>query len=271
MRIGQFSALPVDLDAPLTTLHLPAWRSKDDGARMQALRQIVISSGRDPRLATLSVQILKNAGVKPRDYRGQAAALLLWVQKNIYYVNEPGERLQDPLYTLRVRYGDCDDMVILLATFYETIRLPWKFVLSGPNKSGKLIRWVEGDPKKNARWSHIYLIVGSPPFKPTKWEFAEPTLNVPLGWDIVQVKHAQGRSPLPELGQLPSQVAGQKPTQLIDRSWTEVAEYTVTRLHPKIIIPLVIVGAITTFFSTRLARKIAESLDGKKTRKKRRK
>ena len=156
-------------------------------------------AGRDPRIATLAVQILRANGVKPREYRKQAAALLKFVQTRIFYVNEPGERLQDPTYTLRVGYGDCDDMAILLAALCESLRLPWKFVISGREGSGRLIRWVEGTPYRHANWAHIYLAIGDRPFTPKRWFFAEPTLpNVALGWDVVQASKG-GTAPIPEL------------------------------------------------------------------------
>lgn len=97
---------PVDA-APPRFWHLPNWGSMSDVQRIATLRKIVESYGRDPRFATLAMKILADANVQTRDHRAQAAALLRWVQKNIRYVNEPGERLQSPDYTLRVGYGDC--------------------------------------------------------------------------------------------------------------------------------------------------------------------
>lgn len=139
----------------------------------------------------------------PRDYEKQAGALLKWVQdpKNVYYVNEPGERLQDPLHTLKVGHGDCDDQVLLLTCFYESIGLPWKFVLSGRHKSGQKIRYIEGDQvPSDVSWTHIYCMVGTPPFKPNKWYFCETTvLGVPLGWDVINGDH----SFLPEMAKTP--------------------------------------------------------------------
>ena len=184
--------------------HLPTWKQGDDTTRIAVLREIAERAGRDPRLATLAVNILRSSGVQPRDYKGQAQALLKWVQHNIYYINEPSERLQDPTYTLKVMYGDCDDMALLLASLYEACRLEWRYVLSG-KVNGKNVRWIEGQKlPSNGRWSHIYLLVGYPPFQPHKWQFAEPTLrNVDLGWDIIQAMN-KGQSILPEMGKAES-------------------------------------------------------------------
>lgn len=201
-QLSGMRANPIDLDGAShypKVWHLPEWKKGDDKQRIAVLREISMRSGRDPRFATLAINIFKSKGIQPRDYKGQARALLKWVQHNIYYVNEPSERLQDPVYTLKVGYGDCDDMAILLATLYESVRLEWRFVLSG--KVGKKsTRWIEGTPlPKGGVWSHIYLLVGYPPFQPHKWQFAEPTLRgVDLGWDIIE-SMKKGETILPEM------------------------------------------------------------------------
>ena len=105
----------LDLDNP-KVYDLPAFDGYQDPKKLDVLARLAEQSGRDPALATLAVQIFRSYGVQPRDYKGQAAALLRWVQNNIYYVNEPDERLQEPKYTLRVRYGDCFPADTLLLT-----------------------------------------------------------------------------------------------------------------------------------------------------------
>jgi hypothetical protein len=122
------SRLPVEqLPARLNALdlagtevhHLPDWKGYEDPKRLQIIRHIAMMRGRDPRIASLAVDIIRKAKVKPRDYKGQAAALLKWVQdpKNVYYVNEPGERLQDPIFTIKQGWGDCfaEDTLVLRA------------------------------------------------------------------------------------------------------------------------------------------------------------
>ena len=168
--------------------HVPDWKSMADPERLKFLRKISMMRGRDPRIASLAVDIIKKANVKPRDFKGQSAALLRWVQdpKNVYYVNEPGERLQDPIYTLKVKYADCDDQVLLLCALFESIRLPWRLVIAGKCK-GKKVRFIEGGRYPlGCTWFHIYCMVGTPPFAPKKWYFCETTIDkVPLGWDIL--------------------------------------------------------------------------------------
>jgi len=169
--------------------HLPNWHTLTHPERLKVIRRIAMMRGRDPRMAKVAVAILREAKVLPRQYEKQAAALLAWVQdpKNFYYVNEPGERLQDPIYTLKVKTGDCDDVVLVLAALFESIGLPWRLVLSGRGPDKEKLRYVEGNPiPSDVRWGHIYLAVGTPAFQPSTWYFCEPTIQgVPLGWDVV--------------------------------------------------------------------------------------
>lgn len=207
-------AQQVVLDAPRVHF-VKGWGQMTDVQRLAFIRQIILRRGRDPRIAKLCVDIFRKANVKPRDYKGQATALLAWIQnpKNFYYVNEPAERLQDPIYSIRTKHGDCDDAAILLCTLFEGVRLPWKLVLSGRHRyTGQKIRYVEGQPRNpNGAWTHIYCAVGTPPFAPKKWYFCEPTVNgVPLGWDVIDGDH----SVLPEMAGIPEEVrelAGTRP------------------------------------------------------------
>ena len=189
---------PLPIDAP-KVFDLPSFDHYQDPKKMDVISKIAENAGRDPRMATVAVGILREAGVKPRDYKGQAAAILKWVQdpKNCFYVNEPDERLQDPFYTLKVKYGDCDDMAILVYALARSIRLPARLVISGIDKRGKKVRYVQGDKHypPGVSWAHIYLQIGDRPYGQPVWYFAEPTLQVPLGWDVVD----NDASVLPEM------------------------------------------------------------------------
>ena len=169
--------------------HLPDWHKLSHPERLVVIRKVAEARGRDMRIARLAVSILRKAGARPRQYERQAAALLRWVQdpENVYYVNEPSERLQDPLFTLKVRMGDCDDQVILLCCLFESIRLSWKLCLAGVNvKTGEKVRYIEGQPvPPDCAWTHIFCMVATPPFKPKHWYWCETTVEgVPLGWDV---------------------------------------------------------------------------------------
>lgn len=185
------SAQALDLGSA-KVYHLPNWENLSHPERLAVIRQLAMQRGRDPRIAQLATRIIRKSRAKPREYKKQAAALLKWVQnpKNVYYINEPGERLQDPIYTIKQRYADCDDMAALLCALFESVGLPWKLVLSGRGPQGKT-RYIEGEPvPQGVHWSHIYCMVGDQPFRPSTWYFAEPTVDgVPLGWDVISGDH----------------------------------------------------------------------------------
>jgi hypothetical protein len=118
LDVSQISAKAQQLDLEGAKVHhLPDWGGYDDPKKLQIIREISEQRGRDPRIASLAVRIIKEAKCQPREYKKQAAALLAWVQdpKNIFYINEPGERLQDPIYTIKKGYGDCfvEDTLVL--------------------------------------------------------------------------------------------------------------------------------------------------------------
>jgi hypothetical protein len=190
---------------------IPNWGKMSDGQRIKYIRRLSRGWGRDPRVRNFAVKIYRAKGIKPRDYRGQAKALLEFTQRQIYYLNEPGEILQSPIFTLRkdVRSGDCDDIAILLASLAIASRLGVRFVLSGRSKTtGKMVRWIEGTPEpRNVKWAHIYVQIGWPAFNPTHWESAEGTLaGAPLGWDVTRshmyppIPGAPGVPLFPEMG-----------------------------------------------------------------------
>lgn len=216
-------ASQLDLDAGTSVYHLPDWHKLTHPERLAVIRQVAESRGRDPRIARLAVDIIRRKA-KPREYKKQAAALLKWIQdpNNFYYVNEPGERLQDPIYTLKVKHGDCDDAALLLASLMESLKIPWKLVISGRHvATRKKIRYIEGTRvPSGVKWSHIYVMVGAPAFTPTEWWFAEPTIQgVPLGWDIVD-----GDSKwLPEMGvhRGPTRINPSPPATLFTRPTTQ--------------------------------------------------
>lgn len=181
---------------------IPDWLSWSQTKRLAFMREFAEDKARDPHIAETAAGILKQAGVDGRDVRQGWAVLLRWMQENVRYVNEPNERLQSPQYSLQSRIGDCDDFAILLLALGHSLRWPARWVLSGRRRTtGAKVRWIEGsaEPSRGIDWAHIYLIVGGPAFKPTWWTYAEPTLKVPLGWDVVGASQRGDGDRLPEL------------------------------------------------------------------------
>lgn len=182
---------------------IPAWGSWSQTKRLRFMRRFTEDKARDPHIAQVATSILRAAGCDGRDLRRGWAVLLRWCQDRITYVNEPNERLQSPQATIQIGFGDCDDLAILLMALGHALRWPARWVLSGRDKkTNRKVRWIEGQPEPSAGvdWAHIYLMVGGPPFKPAWWVFAEPTLKVPLGWDVVAANSDQ----LPEMSGPPA-------------------------------------------------------------------
>lgn len=176
------------------------WRRLSHPKRLEVMARIGREAAADPRLRRLAVQIFREAGVEPQDYRGQAAAIRDYVQKHVYFLNEKDEVLQDPAYTLDLQpdgtvgpraHGDCDDFCTLLIALFEAIHLPCLPVISGRRPNGELVRYVLGDKRApKAAYSHAYNAVAPHPFRTPKhssaWQFADATVKgAALGWDVV--------------------------------------------------------------------------------------
>lgn len=167
---------------------VPGWWKANDRTRVKFLRQMAEADGESPELRAWVVNtVLKPAGAAPHDHKAQAAAMLKWVQDNIYYVSEPGEQIQTVSSTLRRRFADCDDSAIVLAAMAHSVGLPFRFCLAGTGRDGKPGRWCEGERWNGVRATHIYVQLGTPALsRNPAWYSAEPTIaGLPLGHDVV--------------------------------------------------------------------------------------
>lgn len=168
--------------------HVRGWHGWSDRKKLKRLRELAEQYGHDPKMRFFVVQKVLAGNAEPRNYRAQAAAILAWVQTNIYYANEAGEQIQSPWATIREKTGDCDDMAVLIVAMATSIGLPNRYVLAGRDRRGKSVRYAEGRraPPAGVRFFHIYCDMGWPPMKPTTWAAAEPTIKgLPLGHDVV--------------------------------------------------------------------------------------
>lgn len=180
---------------------LPAWAKTHNRGRVAFIRELCKDYGMDPPMRWYTANMLNKAGVAPRDYPEMAKAILKHVQRNIYYTQEAGEQLQSPWRTFDARTGDCDDQTLAICAMAESVGLPWVLALGGTDRKGNLARWVDGTPYREATYTHIYPILGWPSGKPHKWAAAEPTMQVPLGYDVtihgVDFDHHGRPSPRP--------------------------------------------------------------------------
>ena len=102
----------------------------------------------------------------PHDFEREAKTLFEFVRSRVRYVRDVHEveTLTAPVYVLERMCGDCDDKSALLASLYEAVGFPTRFVLAG--YQGKA-------------FEHVYLqvLVGN------TWITADPTMNENFGWE----------------------------------------------------------------------------------------
>lgn len=128
------------------------------------MRQLVNRCKTDPGIIQAAVSALYLAPQKDR--LAEIEAIFDYVQNDIRYVRDVVgvETLCDPRMTIRRRVGDCDDQATLLATLFESVGYPTRFVMSGYRT-----------PKD---FEHVYLQV----LVDRQWISADPTEPYPLGW-----------------------------------------------------------------------------------------
>lgn len=180
---------------------LPDWGKWGHARRLDAISEIADIGAQDPRLRRLCVQVFREAGVQPRDYKGQQNALIHYLQAHVYFLNERDEVLQSVEYTLDLQpdgrvgpraHGDCDDFASTLLALCRSMHIPGEPVISGRDKRGRLVRYIRGTgrPPRGVGFTHAYAVLAPHPFRGTRygkdWSFGDATVpGVSLGWDCV--------------------------------------------------------------------------------------
>jgi hypothetical protein len=127
------------------------------------MREHVEKYRRDPAILQLAVTLIHQ---NPQfDQDSEAASIFDFVRAHIRYVRDPVgiESLADPVTTLRRQVGDCDDQSTLLASLFESVGYPTRFVLAG---------YASED------FEHVYLDV----LLRDEWVSCDPTMTVSMGW-----------------------------------------------------------------------------------------
>lgn len=104
---------------------------------MGLIKQLAWEAKSRPGIKQKAVSIINQAGVTDTRDRAQTAkALTHWIKQNIQFFFDPyrTETLQTPEKTLEFKYGDCDDMSILLAAFLMSVGTPVRFEVVGRKK-----------------------------------------------------------------------------------------------------------------------------------------
>jgi transglutaminase-like putative cysteine protease len=90
---------------------------------LKVMRELVRAGKLDPEIRDLAQAIVADNAIPAKDWIGEIAALFHFVRAWIRYSLDINgvEVVQAPRETLARRYGDCDDMVVLIATLVETM------------------------------------------------------------------------------------------------------------------------------------------------------
>lgn len=119
---------------------------KMDGERgifqtVEIMKQLKEHYKNDIRVRTTAMRLV-NVN-KIHDDKENARNIYSYLFENIRYIPDTSgtEVLQSPIYTMKYKGGDCDDMSIIGASFLESIGINTIYVIVG----------------NNGVWSHIYL------------------------------------------------------------------------------------------------------------------
>jgi len=132
-------------------------------ATVALMRQMIDRYKADPALRERAVAV---AFLTPaHDEVAEIEAVYNFVRDNVRYTKDVVgiETLATPDKTLALRYGDCDDMVVLLATLLESIGYPTRMVIEDYSGAG---------------WEHVYLLVALD----NRMIPLDPTEMVAAGW-----------------------------------------------------------------------------------------
>lgn len=132
---------------------------------VRVMRDAVKRNKTDPRIINAATTAVFSS--VPRDDLSEAASVFEAVRSWVRYVRDVVgvETFAEPWLTLERRAGDCDDQSALLASMYEAIGYPTRFVMAAYQ-----------DPNI---YEHIYLEV----FAAGEWFPVDPTEKFAFGED----------------------------------------------------------------------------------------
>lgn len=152
--------------------------------RLAGVARQMMKSIRDPRVRQLAVSIVSRRVRKPdikngdggwaldeRDYWGEVKAIFNWMRANVRYIRDMAtiDTFATAMRTIEAHGGDCDDYTIALGALLMSI--------------GYSVRMKTIQTRDSEDWNHIYLQVGLPPGKNTKWRTLDASVAQPAGWE----------------------------------------------------------------------------------------
>lgn len=152
--------------------------------RLAGVARQMMQSQRDPRVRQLAVKIVSVRSRAPnertgdggwaiaeRDYWREVKAVFNWMRANVRYIRDMAtiDTFALAMRTIEAHGGDCDDYTIALGALLMSI--------------GYTVRMKTIQTKDADDWNHIYLEVGLPPGKATRWKALDASVAQPAGWE----------------------------------------------------------------------------------------
>jgi len=167
--------------------------------RLAGVARQMMKSLRDPRVRQLAVKIVSRRRRTPdeangdggwsiaeRDYWNEVKAVFNWMRANVRYIRDMAtiDTFAVAMRTIEAHGGDCDDYTIALGALLMSI--------------GYTVRMKTIQTKDSEDWNHIYLQVGLPPGKATRWRTLDASVAQPAGWEAPASIIARARVDYPD-------------------------------------------------------------------------
>lgn len=120
----------------MKAINVPISKEKYTSYSTNAMKDLTLSFARHPEIRRLALSIVRTKKIRPRDYLNEARAIRDWIKSNIRYTRDPykTETLQDPLVTLQLEAGDCDDQSVLFGALASSLGHRVRFRIVGKER-----------------------------------------------------------------------------------------------------------------------------------------
>ncbi len=138
------------------------------GETIQEMANLASAGKRNFKIRILCGKLIKNC--RPKDYRCYANAAFLFCRDKIKYVFDPSgvELVEAPEKILESGIADCDSICVLLASMFECMGFPARFVT------------IKADTARPDEFSHVYVETKIPRHG---WIAADATMPHDFGWE----------------------------------------------------------------------------------------
>lgn len=158
--------------ARVVTVH-----SLDD--RIQLISDKIEAGKKDPFVHQVVAEILTRKttdglwAVPEKNWEAEVVAIFDWMRNNVRYTRDVTgyDTYRAAKRTLQLGIGDCDDYTATMGAVLQAVGYPLRITVVGVDSK---------EP------NHVYLRVGLPPQKPTRWPALDASVARPPGWEITQ-------------------------------------------------------------------------------------